>query len=299
ALATGLGYAALLAGVALRFDPGSALGTWNSDAAIPVLQSNQISRADCESYFRTYYAPNNATLYLAGDFDPAQALASIRRLYDDIPQGPPAPAVINSEPEQKGERRAEIRYPAQAPSLMVGYRAPAAQDPDTFALDVLQFALSVGEGCRLNRELVYGKGIAVSAHMDWSWRVDPGLAVFYLELQPGADPRRAEQALYDQLDRLIREGLSAPELDKARNNLRAQNLRELSTNGGRAHALGLYEILLGSWRDGLTLEQRYRDVTPRRLKEVAARIFAPERRSVVTLVPESEILSPRRSRRAA
>ncbi len=248
----------------------------------------RISRADCEAYFRTYYAPNNATLYLAGDFKPKKALQMVRRFYGDIPKGPPPPPVVDSEPEQKGERRADLRHPAQAPSLMIGYRAPAALHRDTLALDLIQFALTVGEGCRLNRELVFKQRIAVSVHMDWSWRLDPGLVVFFLELKPGQDPRRAEAALYAELEKVVRQGVTRAELEKALNNLRAQHLRELSTNGGRAHAMGSYEMLLGSWRDGLRLDQRYRELTLPELKEVAARTFRPERRAVVTLRPATE-----------
>src|SRR6266849_1646098 len=79
---------------------------------------NRITRQDCERYFRTYYAPNNCTVLLVGDFDPADALKRIDKLYGTVRRGEPLPEVPGGEPPQKGERRAIIHYPAQAPALL-------------------------------------------------------------------------------------------------------------------------------------------------------------------------------------
>jgi zinc protease len=246
-----------------------------------------ITRQDCEQYFRTYYAPNNAVLYICGDIEPKQTLALVRKYYGDIPRGPSPEPVLNAEPDQKGERRAEVRHPAQSPALMIAYRGPSAREEDTLLLDVLQYALTKGEGSRLVKKLVYDTQLAVSVGVDWSWRVDPGIVLFFLELKPDSDPRKVEEALYAELARLTQEGLSERELQKAKNNLRADHLRELATNSGRAHAMGHYEALLGSWRDGLSLPSVYAAATNEQLRAVAAKYFAPERRSVVTLVPQA------------
>src|SRR5689334_24738674 len=114
-----------------------------------------ITRQDCERYFRTYYAPNNCTLVLVGDFEPAAALREIERLYGGIAAGGALPPVANGEPPQKGERRAVIRYPSQAPALLAGFRTSGGQDPDLLVLDLIEAALSSGEGARLKRALVY------------------------------------------------------------------------------------------------------------------------------------------------
>jgi predicted Zn-dependent peptidase len=242
-----------------------------------------ISRPDCEDYFRTYYAPNNAVLYLSGDLDPKKTLALIRRYYGDIPKGPKPLPVIDAEPQQKGERRAVVRHPAQSPSLMIGFRGPRATEADTLVLDVIQYAMNKGEGSRLVKGLVYDQQLAVSVAFDWGWRIDPGTIVFYVELKQDSEPQKVEAALYAQLEKVAREGLTERELQKAKNNLRADQLRELGTNTGRAHALGNYEALLGSWRELMTLPSRYAAITHEQVKA-----FAPDRRSVVTLLPESE-----------
>jgi predicted Zn-dependent peptidase len=247
-----------------------------------------ITRKDCEQYFRTYYAPNNAVLYICGAIDPKKTLALVRRYYGDIPKGPTPEPVLNAEPEQKGERRAEVRHPAQSPALMIAFRGPAARDEDTLVLDIIQYALTKGEGSRLVKKLVYDTQLAISVMVDWGWRVDPGAIIVYLELKPDSEPRKVEEALYAELARVASEGLTERELQKAKNNLRADHLRELATNSGRAHAMGHYEMLLGSWQDGLSLPSVYATTTNERVKQVAAKYFQPERRSVVTLIPAAD-----------
>lgn len=245
-----------------------------------------ITREDCEAYFRTYYAPNNAALYLVGDFDPKQALKQIEAAFGDIPAQDAPEAVIDAEPPQRGPRRSVIRYPAQAPSLMLGYRGPPARDADTLTLDVLQYILSVGEGSRLVRALVHEQELAVSLAMDWTWRFDPGTLLFLLELKPDSDPEKVEAALLEQLELVARKGVTTRELTKAKNMLQAHLLRELATNSGRAHALGQYEVFFGSWKKGLTLPGAYGAITASQVRDAARRYLDPNLRSVVTLVPD-------------
>jgi predicted Zn-dependent peptidase len=170
--------------------------------------------------------------------------------------------------------------------VIVAYRGPQVIDPDTLTLDVLQFILGVGEGSRLQRALVYGKRLAVNVGVDWSWRRDPGVFAFHLELQPDADPRAAEDALYAELRRVAEQGVEPREVEKARNNLRAHLLREFTSNSGRAHALGTYELFLGSWEHGLGLPEAYGRIDAAKVQAAARRWLDPSQRSVVTLIPE-------------
>ncbi|MFT3708845.1 MAG: pitrilysin family protein [Archangium sp.] len=247
-----------------------------------------IKREDCLEYFRTYYAPNNATVFVSGDFDPKQAMALIKKYYGGIKAGPGVPPVLDAEPEQKGERRAEVRHPAQAPSLMIAWRGPQGEDDDTLVLDVLQYALSVGQSSRLTKSLVFEQEIAVGVSVDWTWRFDPGAFTIVLELKPDGDPKKAEAALYAELQKVAEHGLEQREIDKAKNNLAAHLLRELATNNGRAHALGTYELMLGDWRQGLALPSRYESITAAQVQAAAKKYLSAERRSVVTLVPTPE-----------
>ena len=246
----------------------------------------RITREDCAAFFQTYYAPGNASIYAVGDLDPDRALNVIERSYGDIPAGPRPQPVPQGEPPQKGERRAAVRYPAQAPALLVGWRGPAARSPDCAPLDVLQTALAVGESSRLKRRLVEEEELAVSIQISWGWRIDPGVFVVYAELTPGADRGRAESVLWEEIDRVATRGIGAAELRRAQRLLRSSVLHELATHNGIAHALGQAEALLGDWREAGRALELYAAVTPRDVRRVAEAWLDPGRRCVVTLEPE-------------
>ena len=250
-----------------------------------------ISRGDCERYFRTYYAPNNCILLLAGDFDPGDAWGLIEKAYGQIPSGEPLPQVATGEPPQKGERRSAIHFPAQAPAILVGFRGPDGRDSDSLVLDLIEAALSYGEGARLKRALVYGQELCVDAHVFFGWRIDPGLFEVSLKLNPGTDPARAETALWAELQRLCDEPLTEKELSRAKNLVRANLLRGLQTANGKAHTLGQMEMMLGSWRALFDLPDRYQAISAADLQRVARKTFAPHRRNVVSLVPSEEAAS--------
>ncbi len=246
----------------------------------------RITRDDCETFFRTYYAPNNAAVYAVGDLDPEAAFALVERHYRDIPGGPGAAPVPAGEPAQRGERRAMVRYPAQAPALLAGWRGPAARSPDSSALDVLQVCLAVGESSRLRRRLVQDEEVAVSVSISWGWRVDPGVFLAFAELAPDARADRAERLLWDEIARVAARGVAAAELKRAKALLRSSVLHELATHHGVAHALGQAEALLGDWREAGRALDHYAAVGVRDVKRVAAEYLDPSRRCVVVLEPE-------------
>ena len=246
----------------------------------------RITREDCEAFFRTYYAPSNAAIYAVGDLDPDRTLALVERHYGSIPAGPRPAPVPPGEPPQRGERRATVRYPAQAPALLAGWRGPAARSPDAAALDVLQVCLAVGESSRLRRRLIQQDELAVSVSISWGWRIDPGVFLAFAELAPGVRPERAEAVLWEEIARVATKGVSAAEVRRAQALLRSSVLHELATHHGVAHALGQAEALIGDWREAGRALQHYAAIGPRQVRRVAAEYLDPSRRCVVTLEPE-------------
>jgi zinc protease len=246
----------------------------------------RITREDCEGFFRTYYAPSNAAVYCVGDVDPDEALRLVEATYGDIPAGPRPAPVPQGEPAQRGERRAVVRYPAQAPAVLAGWRGPAARSPDAAALDVLQVCLAVGESSRLRRRMVQELELAVSISISWGWRIDPGVFLAFAELSPGVRVEKAEAVLWGELANVASKGVSAAEVSRARALLRSSVLHELATHHGIAHALGQAEALLGDWREAGRALEHYAAVGVRDVKRVAAEYLDPARRCVVVLEPE-------------
>jgi predicted Zn-dependent peptidase len=246
----------------------------------------RITRDDCEAFFRTYYAPGNAAVYVVGDLDVDRTLALVERHYSDIPAGPAPAPVPAGEPPQRGERRAAVRYPAQAPAVLAGWRGPAAKSTDSSALDVLQVCLAVGESSRLRRKLVQDTEVAVSVSISWGWRIDPGVFLAFLELAPGVPVARAEALLWAEIARIADRGVTAAEVARAKALLRSSVLHELATHHGVAHALGQAEALLGDWREAGRALEHYAAVGPKDVRRVAREYLDPARRSVVLLEPE-------------
>jgi zinc protease len=246
----------------------------------------RITRDDCQAFFRTYYAPSNAAVYVVGDLDADRTLEAVAKAYGDIPAGPPPAPVPPGEPPQRGERRATVRYPAQAAAILAGWRGPGARSPDSSALDVLQVCLAVGESSRLRRRLVQETELAVSVSISWGWRIDPGVFLAFVELAPGTDVARAEALLWEEIAKVAAKGVTAQEVARARALLRSSVLHELATHHGVAHALGQAEALLGDWREAGRSLEHYARVTARDVRRVAAEYLDASRRCVVVLEPE-------------
>jgi predicted Zn-dependent peptidase len=247
----------------------------------------RITRADCEAYFRTFYAPGNAAIYVVGDLDPEATLGLLADAYGDIPAGPAPAPVATGEPEQRGARRAEIRYPAQGPALLCGWRAAAARSPDVAALDLLQVTLGVGESSRLRRRLVHQDALVTAVGVSFGWRIDAGVFSVFAELSPGVKVERVERILAEELAQVAEGGVTAAELRRARALLRSSVLHELGTHHGLAHALGNAEALLGDWREAGRALELYAGVRPADVKRVARQYLSPRRANTVVLVPEA------------
>jgi len=242
-------------------------------------------RQECLDYFATYYAPNNATVILAGEFDTKAALAMIERYLGDLKPGPEPLPVVRSEPPQQGERRALLRIPAEVPLVAAAYHVPGAESDDAIVLEVIGAIMNSGESSRLQRELVFKREIALDVYIDYYYRLDPNLIYFLLDVNPDSSTAVAEKYLYTELDRLAAVPVAADELAKAKNKLLAAYYRDLKTNNGRAQQVGMYDLWYGDYRRLFDVPDRLERVTPEDVRRVAAAYFTEDTRTVVTLEP--------------
>jgi zinc protease len=122
------------------------------------------SLVDVQSFFKTYYVPNNAVLLILGDVQPGEGITLAKKYFADIPAGPPPPFADPVEPEQKEERRGNVEEKfGTLPAMAIGYPVPARRTRDWCAMTMLDMALHGGRAGRLHRELVLEKQIAVEA----------------------------------------------------------------------------------------------------------------------------------------
>ena len=241
------------------------------------------TQEDLETYYQTYYAPNNCSIVITGDVDMAEVFDLAEDYFGSIDaQDPPLP-VRTVEPEQQGVRRLAIEADAQAPLLHVAFHSGAAGDPDMLALNLLLYILAGGDSSRLHQLLVEQEQLAISVGVYLHEGFDPGLTYFYMTLPPGGDPVAVEERLLEELALAAAEGVTDAELAKARNIMLANFWRGMATINGKASLLGEYEVFHGGYEKLFFLPENLERVTADDLKAVAAKVFDTNRMTVGTL----------------
>jgi len=256
---------------------------WNTIGFMEDLRKITLDQA--RAYFKTYYAPNNATLVLAGDLEPGAAFALVRKYFAGIRRGPPPAPVDAAEPPQDGERRVAVRKNAELPAIVVGYHGVAVLDADRPVLDVVERLISGGESTRLYVDLVREHEIATEVQASNGWGIDPELFWIYAQARPGKTAADLERRIDAVVDRLAREPVPEDELRKAKNMLRAEFVRGVKTVSGKAEQLGYFQTVFGDYRAMFGLEAAWEAVGVDDVRRAAAQYLPRTRRTVVVLEP--------------
>ena len=203
---------------------------------------------DVRAFHATYYRPDNAVLIVAGDFDVAQLNVWVDKYFSGIPNPvTPVPRVTVKEPPRKAEKRVTTGAPnVPLPAVALTWLAPPASSSDADALTVAAAILGRGESSRLYQSLVYKSQIAQEADASADLRQDLGLFAVYAVMASDRTAAEGEKALRAELRRLQDAPPSAAELEKAKNLLLTDALRERETVNGKAFALGQAIILEGN-----------------------------------------------------
>jgi zinc protease len=243
---------------------------------------------DLQKFFRTYYAPNNQTLVLAGDVSPEEVFTLARKYLEPIPRQAAPEPVRAVEPEQERERRIVVKRNAQTPLLQYAYKAPAAADPRAPALSLLISILVDGDASRLYRELVERQKVIVDLGGHWHEGFDPALFWLYFTLPEGTDPDSVQPVIDAQLARVANEGITAEELRRAKCMAAVAFWKKLSTIDGKAQLLGEYEIFHGDWSKLFTAAADFDRVTAEEVQAIAREVLNVNRRTVGVLLPDPE-----------
>ena len=246
------------------------------------------SLQDVQEFHSTYYRPDNATLIVVGDFDPKQLDAWIDKYLGPIAKpSKPLPRVQTKEPPRKSEIRLTEYGRNDLPAVGLTYLTPRQADADSDALRVADAILSAGESSRLYNSLVYNQQLAAEINSSAETREDASLFVLTAVLSEGKKAEDAEKSLLAEVKKLQDAPVSAAELEKAKNQLITNQLRQLETSNGKALALGEAAVLLGDPARVNTDLSRLQAVTAADIQRVMKKYFTDANRLVLYYLPEA------------
>ena len=250
------------------------------------------SLEDLQIHYDRYYQPGNAVLVAAGDFDPDQMAASVRKNFGAIPAGDPPPEMTVKEEEPRGPRRVEVTRPARLPFVAMAHPAPNLDHPDSAALEVLDVILSGGKSSRLFEALVRENPVALGASSHYSrTAVDDRTFVVAAQAQPGRSADEVEAALAAEIEKIRNEPPSEEELERAKRQIEASFVFSQDSIFYRAMLLGTYEMA-GGWRQLDEYLPATAAVTPADVQRAARRWLGAERRTTGILHPEKKSIEP-------
>lgn len=246
---------------------------------------------DARQWYQSWYAPNNATLVIAGDVKADEVFALAKRYYGAIPRIIQPPRRTLTEPPQAGIKRLVVKAPAELPLVVMSYHAPTLQKPDQdwkpYALEILAGVLDGNESARLNKHLVREQQIASSASASYdSTSRGPGL--FFLEATPSAGKTAAdaEAALRSEIALLLKEGVSAEELRRVKAQVTAGEVYKRDSVFYQAMQIGQMESIGLGHRAIPVMLERLQTVTAEQVRQVAEEFINDDSLTVAVLDPQ-------------
>jgi zinc protease len=218
-----------------------------------------MDKEDLVNHYQRFYAPNNAIIVVAGDFETGPMLERVTELFGEIPQADTLEVRIRPEPLQRGERRVTVRGPGDTAYLTYAFRSPPASHPDFYPLVLLNAAYAGGgslglfsggmtnKSSRLYKALV-SSGLAAAVSANIAPTIDPYLYSITAVARPDRTLKEIEDALEAELDRLEEEPVSAKELGKALKRAKAQFVLAGESASGQGQMLGMAEVVAGDYQ---------------------------------------------------
>jgi zinc protease len=243
---------------------------------------------DIRAFYRTWYAPNNATIVCVGDFDDARLRELLAAHYGHIPPAQLPAAAQLVEPEQTGERVVRAPKPIATDRLLVGYKAPGQDDPDWAALEIVATLLAGCPSARLYRRLVIEREAASSVDAQLTPFRDPSLLRLAVTTARGHDAAEILEAIDREIAGLVEHPPSSAEVEKAKALAETDFWSALVDVDGKAEALGHYETALGDFRRLGVIADRLGAVSADDVARVVRSYLLPSRRTIVIAEPESD-----------
>ncbi len=279
---------------ALTYERFNAVAFLNSSYHQPIIgwmeDLDTMTVDNLRDWYRTWYAPNNATLVVLGDAQPEQVYQWAKQYF-----GPLKPSVIPDtkpriEVTQRGERRIKVKAPAKVPYLMMGYKVPVLKTVteawEVYALEVLAGVLDGGNSSRLSNNLIRGQAIAVQAGAGYDL-YNRQVTLFMLDAAPAekTSMSQLEQALVAEIDRIKQQPPSQAELDRVKAQVMASAVYEQDSTFYQAMQLGILETIGLGWETKQDYLKNIQAVTAEQVQSVAKKYLVDERLTVAELEP--------------
>jgi predicted Zn-dependent peptidase len=251
---------------------------------------------DAHDFFKTYYAPNNASLAIVGDFDPAQAMAWVNDYFGAIPSRPQPPKADISEPRQEQERRgSRTDDRVTRPAMAIAYHAPQAETDAYYAMALINQILAAGKDSWLYEDIVRKRGltgeIEGTLYFYGSMFDNNGPSLYTIDLFHDPDKSTDEivKAIDENIDRLRTQSVDAATLARARVKMRASFYNDLEREYGfgRAKLLAGFALFYDDPARINRIESRFAAVTPELIRKTAQEYLRPANRTIFTVVPKT------------
>lgn len=248
---------------------------------------NKASIQEFVDFYKTFYVPNNATLSIAGDITPKQAVALIDKYFSGIPMGTktiPRPTVV--EPVKTAEVRDTILDNIQLPAVIMGYHMPAQGTPEYYAVTMLTTLLSEGKSSRMQKSIVDKQQKAMFAGAFPLPSEDPGLALMFGITNVGVSPADLEASMNVEFESVKKELISENEFQKLRNQVESDFVSRNAKMAGIAESLANYSVY---YKDANLINNeiaRYMKVTREDIQKAAQKYLTKENRVVLYYLPK-------------
>ena len=237
-------------------------------------------QSDLERYFKTYYAPNNCVTVISGKvkFEEVKRLAE--KYIGVIPAQPEPPKVTIVEPAQEGERRVIVKKDVSSPYLIIAHKTPNTMHKDYYALNLLSSILTDGNSSRLYSSLVDKQQIATAVSASFGNVFDPSTFDIYTAVSEGTNEEVVEKAIYTELEKIIKDGVTEKELQKTKNAKLMEFYSQIETINGKSNNIGTYELFFGDYKKMFDAPAEFNRVTISDIKRVALDYFKKRNRTV-------------------
>ena len=251
----------------------------------------KVSIEKLRAFYDTYYWPNNATITIIGDFEPAKALELVKKSFGVYPRSPkPIPDMYTEEPEQNGARRTLVKRPGQLGVVAVAHKVPAATHPDFAAVQLMSAILADGKNSRMYKAIT-NKNLSTGVEGEMGIFHDPSLHIVFAPLAPGAKHDEVEAIIVQEIERLKKDGVTETELKAAAAKTAADAAFKLDGSFGIAGNINEY-IAAGDWTLFYNLDEAAKKVTVADIQRVAQKYLLEDSSTTGWFVPTGAGAAP-------